>query len=177
MTVELIDEALGDLGLDVLEERVADFDDDDDPGEFAFGDLDELFGIVDLVGLRGDVGTAGRTGAAGDEEVAGGVGLGGVFGGVDFNGVGVLAEAGVAVEEVDVVAMQLVLDGGVLAFDELGNAKHQIFNLDLCFDAVAAAVEGALAKAAQEKDGFAESVAGDGAGVRAGAAEVGGRCR
>ena len=192
---ELVHERLGDFAVDVGEERVLDLDDgyftakggghggvlhaDDAPadndeglGEFTIGDFDELVGVVDLEGGEGDVFTAGGAGAAGDEnigrgELALGVGTG------DVEDVGVGSEGGVAVDELDAVALELVFDDGVLAFDDLVDAEHEVLDIDAGFEAVAAAVKAALAEAAQVEHGFAEGFRRNGAGVEANTPEVG----
>ena len=62
--------------------------------------------------------------------------------------VGVGGEGSVAVDELDSVALELVFDDGVLAFDELVYAENDVQDIDEGFEAVAAAVEAALAETA-----------------------------
>jgi hypothetical protein len=92
----------------------------------------------------------------------------------DVEDVGVVSEGGVAVDQLDAVALELVFDDGVLAFDDLVDAEHEVLDIDAGFEAVSAAVKASLAEAAQVEHGFAEGFGRDCAGVEADAAEVGG---
>ncbi len=127
--------------------------------------------------FEGDVRTAGGARSAGDENVVRGMvarRLREVVRIGDLENVRILgAEPRVSIDHFDAGALQLIGQHGVLALDDLGDAEHQILNLDLGLDAIAASVERALAEAAQEKNGFAQGLAGDGSGMEADAADVG----
>ena len=80
-------------------------------------------------------------------------------------------ESAQAVNEVDTVSLQLILDNGNLAFDNPLNPKAEICHGDLIFGVIVGAVEALLVEAGKMENGFAHGFAGDGAGVGADAAD------
>ena len=111
----------------------------------------------------------GRPRAAGDQNV---VGVKHVrFGrALHFDGVGV-QELGGAAKQVDPVAAQLVAHDAGFAFHYLRDASGQIANRYAILDHVIVSVKRAMAESGEVKNGFAQSLAGNGAAVDANAAD------
>src|SRR6266446_2507437 len=77
-----------------------------------------------------------------------------------------IPKASSTVDHSDSVASELLTDDGRLSGDNSIHALHQIGDADLLFEFVIATVKGTLAIAGQVEHGFAERLAGYGAGVQ-----------
>ena len=133
--------------------------------------VEDAVGVEHAVVVELDAGRAGRLGAGGDHDVftadrcalaAGGF--------LDQHGVRV-DEAAVALDEVDAVAHELRPDDVLLLADHVAGAREQVGGGDLLLDAVARAVQLALAHAGEVDDGLAQRLRRDGPGVHADPAE------
>ncbi len=133
--------------------------------------VEDAVGVEHPVVVEFDAGRAGRFGAGGDHDVftadrcalaAGGF--------LDQDGVRV-DEAAVTLDEVDAVAHELRPDDVLLLADHMAGAREQIGGGDLLLDAVARAVQLALAHAGEVDDGLAQRLRRDGPGVHADTAE------
>ena len=135
------------------------------------------FQVQDPVGVQHpvlvelDAGRAGRLGAGGDHDEFASDGCCFTAGLViDADGVRV-DETAVPGVEVDPVAHQLTAHHVLLLGDDVGGAGQQVGRRDLLLDAVAGAIQLALAHAGQVDHRFAQRLGGDGSGVHADAAE------
>ena len=133
--------------------------------------VEDAVGVQHAVFVELDTGRAGRLGAGGDHDVfaadrdafaAGGI--------LDNHGV-CIDEPAVALDQVDPVAHQLRPHDVLLFADHVGGAGEQVGGSDLLLDAVARAVELALAHAGEVDDGLAQRLGRDGPGVHANPAQ------
>src|SRR6185295_3114317 len=76
-----------------------------------------------------------------------------------------------AMNQIDAVALELVLDDGDFAFDDALNAKAEIRHSHLIFGVVVRAVKTLLVEAGEMEHGFTHRFAGNGAGVGADATD------
>ncbi len=119
--------------------------------------------------LSGNGGRVGRLGAGGDDDDGRfEVGLAARVLDADVGGV---EEAGAAVDHFDAVARQLRLGDIDFGLDHLVDAEAQVGHGDLFLDVVIDAVDALKLEAGEMQHGFAHGLAGDGAGVDAGAAD------
>jgi len=128
----------------------------------------ELVRIDDARSIKRNLRAARRARAAGDEDVAGahaGLSILAFY----FQRVGI-EEARGAVEDSDVVALELRADDLRLPFHDGADAKSKVLNRDVVLQRVIASVESPLSKAGEMQSSFAQSLAGYRAGVHADAA-------
>jgi hypothetical protein len=69
-----------------------------------------------------------------------------------------------AVQHVDEMALELILNHLELPLHHFGHAEHQILDLDFGFHAVSAPVEAALPESGKIERRLAQGLAGNGAG-------------
>jgi hypothetical protein len=142
-------------------------DDDHGPGQAL--QAQQLVGAEDGVVVERHGGRACGAGAGGDDELVGGDDLG-VGGALDVEGVVVL-EVGRAPDQLDAVALEVAADDRQLGVDHLLADVDQVGDGDGLLDAGDLAEQPLPADAAQVEHGLAQGLAGDGAGVDAGATE------
>ena len=119
--------------------------------------------------LSGTVGLIGGLGAGGDDD-------GGRFeialaARVFDAHVGGVEETGAPGDDLDAVARQLGLGDVDFGLDDLLDAEGQVRHGDLFLDVIVDAVDALVLEAGEVHDGFAHGLAGNGAGVDAGAAD------
>ena len=154
----------GDLGADGGEHRgVLDADHagaDDDERLRDLGEVEDAVGVEDRLLVELDARGPHRPAAGRDHDAVGVHDLAAAVGVRDHDRV-VVDEARVAVEDGHVVARELVADDVGLALADARRARAQVLHRDVGLDAVALAVDRALAEAGQVQHGLAQRLRGD----------------
>ena len=133
--------------------------------------VEDAVGVQHPVFVELDAGRAGRLGAGGDHDVLAADGRALAAGGVlDQDGVRV-DEPAVALDQIDAVAHQLRPHHVLLLADDVCGAGQQVGGGDLLLDAVAGAVQLALAHAGEVDDRLAQRLGRNGSGVHANTAQ------
>jgi hypothetical protein len=137
------------------------------------GQVEDGVGVEDALVLEIELGRAERIGAGGDEEDVAAKLLGGTGGGLHREVMGI-GEGGVALEDGDLVPVEVVGDALAFAIDDEAFARHEVADGDGAFEAADVdAFELAVLEAGEEDGRFAEGLGGERAGVGRGAAEDG----
>ncbi len=142
---------------------------DNDHGFGNFGYAKDLIAVDDGAAVEGNERRFCGLCAGSDDDV---VGL--VFGlsarTLDLNAIRI-EEAGGAGDDIDAVAGELCLDDVDFGFDDVECAEGEVGHADMFLHAVIGAINALVLVAGEMKDGFANGLAGDGAGIDGGAAD------
>ena len=128
-----------------------------------------LIGVIDSLAVNRNIGTVRRTRTAGNHHVLAANHLGSVIT-LDFDGMRI-GEARVSFEGRYVVPAELSFDYLDLSEHDSLGAKGQIRHRDAILEHVPAAIESALAEAAQVQHRFSQSLAGNRPGMNADTAD------
>jgi hypothetical protein len=123
-------------------------------------EVDDAVGVDDRLVVEGDAGRAGGGGAGGDDDLVGGDLAAAPAAVVDLDRVGT-DEVGVAADDGDAVAAELVADDVALPADHVGGPAGQVGHRDFVLDPVRLTVDLPLVDAGEIENGLPERLGRD----------------